>query len=148
MKHELKTTFGKTYLTIEFDAAHGWIYNNWLGVIPSDTVVLGATQVLEVMRETGCHYILNDNRSVVGSWDQANDWIEQQWMPQALRLGLRRFAHVLSPGVFGRVSGEEMLRRVGDRFEMHLFDDVTAAQRWLREAQHQHTLVPGSATTV
>ncbi|WP_400190955.1 hypothetical protein [Hymenobacter sp. B81] len=138
MKRELRTSFDKIYLTIEYDEASGWIYNNWQGVLPSDTVIRGAAEVLEVMRATGCHYLLNDNRLVVGSWNQANDWIEQQWMPQALALGLRRFAHVVSPGTFGRASVEEMLRRVDDRFEMHLFQDIDAARQWLHAAKVAH----------
>lgn len=135
MRQELTNGFGKRYLTIEHEPANGWIRNTWQGLLTVEMVMEGATAVLDTMRETGCHYLLNDNRAVVGSWNEANSWIEQTWMPQALAIGLRRFAHVVAPGVFGLTSAEEMLTRVGERFEMRLFGDEPTACVWLREAQ-------------
>ena len=135
MKRVLKNSFGKIYLTITHEEKNGWICNDWAGTLAVDNVMQGATEVMDVMRQTGCRYLLNDNRQVTGSWNQANDWIEQAWMPQALALGLRRFAHVVPAALFGVASAEEMLRRAGDRFEMRLFKSGTEAEEWLKAAQ-------------
>jgi len=35
MKTTLTNSFDKVFLTIEFDAANRWIYNNWTGVLPT-----------------------------------------------------------------------------------------------------------------
>lgn len=131
----LTNSFGLPYLTITHDPASGWIYNEWRGQLSVDSVIQGATAVLEVMRQTGHGYVLNDNRAVVGSWNQANDWIATEWMPRALELGLRRFAHLVPPGTFVQASAEEMRKRAQDRFSMELFSDLDLAQNWLREAQ-------------
>ena len=135
MKKELKNSFGKVYLTITWDEKNGWIINNWEGMLSVENVMQGASEVLKVMRQTGCHYLLNDNRQVTGSWNQANDWIEQTWMPQALALGLRRFAHIVPSAMFGVTSAEEMLKRMGQRFEMRLFKSRQEAKQWLTDAQ-------------
>jgi hypothetical protein len=135
MSRLLTNSFGQPYLTIRHDRDNGWIYNEWRGVLSVDSVVQGATAVLDVMRESRCVYLLNDNLAVVGSWNQANDWIAREWMPQALALGLRRFAHVMAPGTFVQVSAEEMRKRAGEQFVMELFERVEDAQLWLREAQ-------------
>lgn len=131
----LVNSFGHSYLTITHDPASGWIYNEWRGQLSVDSVMQGATAVLEVMRQTGCCYLLNDNRAVVGSWNQANDWIATEWMPQALALGLRRFAHIAPPGTFVQVSAEAMRKRAHDRFVMELFSDLDTAKDWLKAAQ-------------
>jgi hypothetical protein len=55
-------------------------------------------------------------------------------MPQALAMGLKRFAHIVSPGIFGQASAAEMITRVGSQFEMRLFEDMEMAKAWLREA--------------
>ena len=55
-------------------------------------------------------------------------------MPQALALGLKRFAHIVSPGIFGQASAAEMVTRVGTQLEMRLFQDVELAKAWLRTA--------------
>jgi len=135
MQQQFKNPFGKTYLVIEHDAEHNWLYNNWQGLLSTDTVMQGCTGVLHLLEATRCPYLLNDNRAVIGSWKQANDWIEREWMPKALGAGLRRFAHIVAPGVFGLASAEEMHLRVGHRFEMRLFEDIGAARQWLLEAQ-------------
>ncbi|AHJ97700.1 hypothetical protein Hsw_2105 [Hymenobacter swuensis DY53] len=79
--------------------------------------------------------MLNDNRGVLGSWKQANEWIEAQWMPQALAAGLRYHAHIVAPGVFGQASAEDMHLRVGNSFQMRLFENIEEAQTWLRHMQ-------------
>lgn len=134
MRKELTNSFDKVYLTIEFDAANRWIYNNWTGVLPTEKVIQGCQATIDFLRESPCPHMLNDNREVIGSWSAANDWIAQHWMPQVLRLGLKRFAHIVSPGIFGQASAAEMVTRVGTQFEMRLFQDIQLAKTWLREA--------------
>ncbi|GAB2704733.1 hypothetical protein GCM10011495_15980 [Hymenobacter frigidus] len=134
MKKEVTNLFDKVYLTIEFDEANKWIYTNWIGVLHTEKVIQGCQATLEFLREKPCPLMLNDNREVVGSWNSANDWIAQNWMPQALAMGLKRFAHIVSPGIFGQASAAEMITRVGSQFEMRLFEDMEMAKAWLREA--------------
>ena len=134
MKAILTNSFDKVFLTIEFDAANQWIYNNWIGVLPTEKVIQGCQATLDFLRDKPCPHMLNDNREVIGSWNSANDWIAQNWMPQALSMGLKRFAHVVSPGIFGQASAAEMITRVGSQFEMRLFEDMEMAKAWLREA--------------
>ena len=132
MKKELTNSFDKVFLTIELDEANGWIYNNWVGVLPTEKVIQGCQATIDFLRDNLCPHMLNDNREVIGSWSSANEWIAQNWVPQVLALGLRRFAHIVSPGIFGQASAAEMVTRVGTQLEMRLFQDVELAQAWLR----------------
>jgi len=133
MKKELTNSFDKLYLTIELDVANGWIYNEWMGVLQTDKVIEGCQATIDYLRAHPCPHMLNDNRRVVGTWSSANDWIAQQWVPQVLALGLRRFAHIVAPGIFGQASAAEMVTRVGTQLEMRLFQDIDTAKRWLQE---------------
>ncbi len=133
MKKELINSFDKVFLTIEFDAANQWIYNNWTGVLPTDKVIQGCQATIDFLRDNHCAHMLNDNREIIGSWNSANDWIAANWVPQVLALGLKRFAHIVSPGIFGQASAEEMVTRVGTQLEIRLFGDLDLAVAWLRE---------------
>ena len=131
MKKSIVNSFDKVFLTIEFDAANQWIYNNWTGVLPTEKVIQGCQATINFLREKPCAHMLNDNREVIGSWNSANEWIAANWMPQVLALGLKRFAHIVSPGIFGQASAEEMVTRVGTQLEIRLFKDVELAKQWL-----------------
>ena len=133
MKKTFTNAFDKVYLTIEFDPAANWMYNNWMGVLTTEKVIEGCLGTIEMLRETGCPHMLNDNREVVGSWSGANEWIASVWLPRALSLGLKKHAHVVSPGIFGQASAAEMETRVGKQLQMHLFADIELAKTWLRE---------------
>lgn len=134
MKTTLTNSFDKVFLTIEFDAANRWVYNNWVGVLPTDKVIQGCQATIDFLRKNRCAHMLNDNRNIIGSWNSANDWIAANWMPQVLALGLKRFAHIVSPGIFGQASAEEMVTRVGNQLEIRLFKDLELAKAWLQSA--------------
>jgi hypothetical protein len=134
VKKELLNSFDNLYLTIEFDEANQWIYNNWVGMLPTEQVIQGCQAIIEMLQAHPCIHILNDNRAVIGSWSAANEWIDQHWTPQAVALGLKRFAHVVSPGIFGQASAAELATRVDKKFEMRLFQNIELAKIWLKEA--------------
>lgn len=134
MKKSLANAFDKVFLTIEFDATNQWIYNNWVGVLPTEKVIQGCQATIDFLRENPCAHMLNDNRKIIGSWNSANDWIAEHWIPQVLALGLRRFAHIVSPDIFGQASAAELVTRVGQHFEIRLFQDLELAKAWLRSA--------------
>lgn len=133
MRTVLTNSFDKVFLTIEFDAANNWVYTSWRGVLPTERVIQGCQATIDFLQETPCIHILNDNREVIGSWSAANEWIAQNWMPQVLAMGLRRFAHVVSPDIFGQASAVELVTRIGTSLEMRLFQDIELAKAWLHE---------------
>ena len=138
MKKVLTNSFDNVFLTIELDEANGWIYNKWIGLLPTEKVLQGCQATIDFLRENHCAHMLNDNREVIGSWSGANNWIAQNWVPQVLAMGLRRFAHIVSPGIFGQASAAEMITRVGTQLEMRLFKDVELAKAWLYEPDTTH----------
>jgi hypothetical protein len=132
---ELTNGFGKVYLTIDYDAANGWVYNNWIGYQTYIGIVAGADACLHPLRENACAYLLNDNRQVVGPWDHAVEWIVTDWATRAIAQGLTHFANIVSPESLAALSAESMSLGLNGRLQMRMFSDLAAAQAWLREAQ-------------
>lgn len=135
MRTELTNGFGKVYLTIEYNAANHWVYNNWIGYQTHAGIVMGADACLRPLLEHTCSYLLNDNRQVLGPWDHAVDWIVTVWAPRAIAQGLTHFAHVVSPESMAALSAEAMHIGIGGRLHMRMFSDIDLAQKWLREAR-------------
>ncbi|WP_276499213.1 STAS/SEC14 domain-containing protein [Pontibacter litorisediminis] len=134
---ELTSATGKVFLTVAYDAANNCIYNNWVGYVSPENVRQGSLAVLEAIKTHRTPYGLNDNRQLVGRWDDSVDWIEKEWMPQAMAAGLRYYAHVANQESFAAASAADMVSRTHGLFEMRIFDNLESAQTWLRACQRQ-----------
>ncbi|WP_207432611.1 STAS/SEC14 domain-containing protein [Sabulibacter ruber] len=129
---ELLSPTGKVFLQIDLDANDQWIYANWIGYPTHDNVAKGAFAYLDWMQAKGRSAVLNDNRNLVGRWDNSLDWLEQHWIPYAVKKGLKYWAHLDTTGTFSADSADQLRARVRGRFEVQLFDDQAAAENWLR----------------
>lgn len=134
---ELKSATGKTFLTIHFDEQNHWVYNDWCGYVSPENVEQGSLAVLETLEKYQAISGLNDNRHLVGRWDQSVDWIEQEWMPRAVAAGLRYFAHVVDKDAFAAASSADMLNRSKGKFHMRIFQDIQSAKEWLIARQDE-----------
>ncbi|PVY44200.1 hypothetical protein C8E01_101566 [Pontibacter virosus] len=96
---------------------------------------MGSNLVLSMLRRDPCEGILNSNRELIGPWESATNWLAFKWAPQAKSLGLRYFAHVLSPGIYGQRSFKSLYPNLRKVFEVKSFDDEEGAEEWL-SSQH------------
>jgi hypothetical protein len=123
---------GHVFLTAERNRAEGWIHARWSGIQTLETVQQGGLAYVDMLHEEPCAKLLNDHSELVGRFTEANDWIAQVWTPLILQAGLRYFAHVLSPGIFGQLSIQDLHQRIEGVFELRMFGDLEEAQNWLR----------------
>ena len=135
MKTELFNSMGIVFFSTEYDHRHDWVYNYWKGYQTFDNVVAGAKACLAKLQEHHCSRILNDNSQVSGPWDHANPWIRKEWMPQAIKAGLKYFAHVVTPNTLTEMSAKDMHRNAAGIFEMRVFSDLREARTWLIEME-------------
>ncbi|TGE29901.1 hypothetical protein [Hymenobacter metallicola] len=123
---------GSVYLTVERNQQENWIHARWQGRQTMGTIMDGGLTYVDMLRAAPCPKLLNDHRDLVGTFTEANDWIQQVWTPLIISAGLRYFAQVLSPDVFGQLSIEDLQHRIGDLLHIQLFASLTEAQTWLR----------------
>ena len=92
----------------------------------------GGLTYVEMLRTEPCPKLLNDHTELTGGFTEANSWIEQVWTPLILDAGLRYFAQVLSPDIFGQLATQNLRMRIGEVFEMQMFGSLESAKNWLR----------------
>ena len=137
MPTDLINGFGNVYLSIDYDAANHWVYNEWIGYQTYVGIVAGADACLLPLRDNRCAYLLNDNRRVSGPWDHAVEWIVSNWAPRAIKQGLTHFANVVSPEALAASSARSMSLGLHGQLQMQLFSNIEEAQAWLHDAQRQ-----------
>lgn len=135
MINSLRRGDGSIYLTVEYQQRDNWIHAHWHGRQTLSTVMDGGLTYLDMLRQNPCPKLLNDHRDLVGTFLEANDWIQQVWTPLIIAAGLRYIGQVVSPDVFGLLSMEDLQHRIGDQLQICLFDKLENAEAWLRVQQ-------------
>ncbi|NDK56282.1 hypothetical protein [Pontibacter fetidus] len=128
---DLRKENGDVFCSFERMPDNAYTYALWQGRQTIDTVKKGGNFFVDRMREQSCSKLLNSHKELIGPWDMANDWITTEWTPKVIELGLRYMAQVLAPGIYGQTSFHLLHQRIGDLFEIKMFDDEASASAWL-----------------
>lgn len=121
------------HITIVHPKENDWLEIDWTGFQDVDSVKSGGARILEIMRNSGVHKVLNDNTNVSGTWSEAADWTGQHWFPEMEKAGLRYFAWIYSPSMFSRLSAEKAVDAKIGNTVIQFFTDVASARKWLAE---------------
>ncbi|AMM52345.1 hypothetical protein TH61_15710 [Rufibacter sp. DG15C] len=139
-KKELKKANGDVYFEAERLPDNSYILINWIGTQTLESVVMGGNHVLAMLREKPCIAVINSNQELVGPWDVAVNYLANKWAPAAHALGLKYFAHIISPGIFGQRSFEQFEKSVLVPLTVKQFEGKPEAERWLSEQESINTL--------
>jgi hypothetical protein len=132
MRQELKSSLGRTYLTVEPDPVNRWIDVNWMGYLTGDNIRTGAAAYTAALAKAGYHAVLNDTRSVLGPWEHSLDWVINTWAPQAAAAGLTHFAMVTTQASMADTTAVTFYQQL-TAFKAEMFSDIEEAKRWLRQ---------------
>ncbi|GAB3197731.1 hypothetical protein ABID22_000772 [Pontibacter aydingkolensis] len=130
-KIELKKVFGDVFFTAERVGENAYVNAQWFGVQSVETVKEGGYKMLEMMLEKPYAKLLNSNKHVLGSWDMALEWAENEWAPQMKKAGLRYIAQVVPSSIYATLTIESLIHKIDDQFEIRTFEDDEDAKAWL-----------------
>ena len=91
---------------------------------------------LRLMVQKKCHKILTDNSKLMKMPKENEEWIQREWFPKAIELGLQQLAFVISEGGHGEQSTKEANKQVETQMlpiELRYFDSADEAKKWLAE---------------
>jgi hypothetical protein len=131
-KIDLKKVNGDVFLEARRVPDNSFILAHWIGIQTLETMVMGHNHVLALLRERPCPGFLNSNKELIGTWEVAVNWLAHKWVPQAKIYGLRYFAHVLSPGVYGQRSFDALFPKIAAQLEVKTFAEEKEAEAWLQ----------------
>jgi hypothetical protein len=128
----LSKVFGDVFFTAERMPDNAFIYARWFGVQSVETVMEGGNKLLEMIQENPCAKLLNSNKNVIGSWDMALEWAENEWAPHMRAAGLRYLAQVVPASIYATLTIENLIQRIDESFEIRTFEEDGQAEAWLR----------------
>jgi hypothetical protein len=123
--------------TLTYEAHEHWLRATWRGYVDPLEALRGAQNYLDQAQHLRCAYLLNDNVALQGPWFDTLEWLEQAWLPQAQRLGLRFVAHVVQQDTGTDILTRTFTNAQLGQVELQIFHDLEQAQQWLRHCQQQ-----------
>ena len=118
-------------LFVTFIQNTNFIEAEWSGHITADDVVRAAQVYLALLQKTPVGGLLNNKAEASGDWVEANDWLEFEWLPKAVRAGLSCLAHIYSNNMFSMLSARDLLSRLSPRVRLSTFCEHDEAVSWL-----------------
>lgn len=91
-------------IVISLDPKTNILICTWIGSQTEKALKQAGEKMRELFIEHKCTKILNDNTQVVGAWNHSTQWASNEWFPQMIELGLKKFAWVLAIDTVAQVS--------------------------------------------
>lgn len=120
-------------LDIAYIAEGKYLQLNWKGFHSLHTIRAGCLKLADVLLNYDCHMVLNDNTNVMGSWEDAAEWVGKECFPMLENAGLKYFAWVYSPSTFSRLSADLVIETKKGDVVIQTFEDDEHARKWLEE---------------
>ena len=141
MRREAKNAFGKIFYVIEYLPALNIVDTLWYGYSSQADLRKAMQLGLELHQEVGCPYKINDNSLYTGPWADAVEWLQKEWLPAAVKAGVRYLAHVAPLHSFGETAGEVMeVSAIGKQLSFCMFQTKDEAITWLSACQQKEAV--------
>jgi len=111
LESKLKNYLGQTCFETSFEDKLGYLeaqmqqYNNFSQIRENFELML------QLVKSNKVDTLVLDVSKVRVPWIQANDWIEQSWVPRATNAGLKHFLLLVSKDKFSQLSGQDLMQR-------------------------------------
>lgn len=133
----LEVFFDEPFCKVSYDKENNWILSEWNGYQTVDQIKRALTEgYLKAMQTTNCGIIVVDARSAKGTFTAANDWIANDWMMKALKLGFYLNAQIFSSDIFIKFAMQDLNHKYEKsnlpNFKMLYFDNLETAKEWIQ----------------
>lgn len=126
---------GARLLTLTLAPEHSLYVGRWYGTATPESIQLGMRAVLSfITRHPGLCCALSDGSRIQGDWVELMPWVNYEFLPAFLDLGIRAIAFVPSQDPGTRLGITTFSITARQELPVGVFETELAARRWL--AQH------------
>ncbi|MBF9143299.1 hypothetical protein [Hymenobacter properus] len=115
------------------------LYVRWHGHLTGGEVIRGVQQGGQWRGQLDYPLILNDKSDTSGDWSDAVPWLQYEWLPQAVKLGVRAMAYLFSPDRDNHFASHEFIAALRPHIIVEQFEDPELAMKWLAQQVPQPT---------
>ncbi len=123
--------YQETDVTVFWDSLNNWVSVHWRNKPSKETVKKGCEAILELLASKRATLVFNDNSKITGAWG-GSCWVAEDWFPQMIDSGLKKFAWIQSAtSTLSVISAKRSATTIQDGV-IRLFSDEYEAEKWLR----------------
>jgi hypothetical protein len=126
--------YDSEYLTIKYFEKEKLTFTQYHGFTPSEELRKVLNLSLELIANHEVELSLNDNRNMKVIRPADQEYINNVWFPQFLKLSkIRKSATIESTDIFNKMATENILTKIEGLipFEIQYFDSIENACKWL-----------------
>ena len=112
------------------------LYVRWHGHLTGAEIVRGVQLGGQWRDQFTYSFILNDKLDSGGDWSDALPWLQYEWLPQAIRAGVKAMAYVFLPDRENQFATQSFITALRPHMAVELFENVDLALAWLQQQKH------------
>lgn len=107
------------------------LYVCWHGHLTGAEVIRGVQEAAQWREQLDYPLVLNDKSDTSGDWSDALPWLQYEWLPQAVKAGVRAMAYLFSPDRENQFASHEFIAALRPHIAIEQFNSPAAAMQWL-----------------
>jgi hypothetical protein len=127
--------FDNQYIQMSYDPESRIIRHHYYPQLNSYYLRAGLDRGVGIMNDYGATKWLSDNRETNAHSPEDTEWINNDWLPRAVKAGWKFWALVVPETVVAQMNMVEFVQAFYDQgVRVMVFTDPDEAQRWLEKA--------------
>ena len=122
------------YVSIRWDSLNKHVHSEWKGFANSEELRAALLKGIQAIADNHAAAYVSDARKLKVIVHEDQRWVQETWMPLALRAGLKRLAFVTAGTGLGRLTIEDVVDLIHHQgLESRTFSSLDAARHWVGE---------------
>ena len=118
---------------ISYDAQLNVVIMDWDGYATTAQFREGTETMLNILIENHAHKVLADSKDMILISMEDQRWLETQFLPRAIRFGMKACAIVRPNSYFNKIAIETVSNKISqEKLLISFFDTAEQAKAWLQ----------------
>ena len=121
---------------VELDRHDDILLSKWIGILDSDEIKMMAGRIIDLAASENTGYVVINQSGLKGSWQEAANWMLQNWFPALSETGVCKVAFVFPQDPYNRLILFMMLEKVKN-ITVKVFENQEDCFEWFRKSKNE-----------
>ncbi|MCC5921410.1 MAG: hypothetical protein LAT68_05380 [Cyclobacteriaceae bacterium] len=132
----METFVSNDYIEISYDSAHQLLFSAWQANPTTFEFKEAMNAHIEAFEKYGTGILVSDTSDLGATAPEDQEWVNAEWMPNAIKAGYKKAAFIVSPDIFTKMSVDDIVsasRELFPEVELQYFPSVAEGMEWAKK---------------